>query len=197
MTDKEYREQINVGEDESTPPEKTSADLAASEKDEIPRTPAGPLGDLYAVPVRRRQPKSYQPADPSPSADYVSLPPGWEKHEGDYQILIYYGLHMIKFTICYFIFSDNDGPYYWHIKSGTIQREAPTVVSGEYDGELGSEVPNDGVMTSSVIRSTTSSALDIECDDRKRREELAFKFDFYNRICLKIKQLIYIMLQSL
>ncbi|XP_063708541.1 amyloid beta precursor protein binding family B member 1-like isoform X2 [Culicoides brevitarsis] len=30
------------------------------------------------------------------------LPPGWEKHE------------------------DNEGPYYWHIKSGTIQREPPT-----------------------------------------------------------------------
>lgn len=29
------------------------------------------------------------------------LPCGWEKHE------------------------DNDGPYYWHIKSGTIQREPP------------------------------------------------------------------------
>lgn len=29
------------------------------------------------------------------------LPYGWEKHE------------------------DNDGPYYWHIKSGTIQREPP------------------------------------------------------------------------
>lgn len=29
------------------------------------------------------------------------LPPGWEKHE------------------------DNNGPYYWHIKSGTIQREPP------------------------------------------------------------------------
>lgn len=25
------------------------------------------------------------------------------------------------------LFSDNDGPYYWHIKSGTIQREAPLV----------------------------------------------------------------------
>jgi len=29
------------------------------------------------------------------------LPLGWEKHE------------------------DDDGPYYWHIKSGTIQREPP------------------------------------------------------------------------
>ena len=24
-----------------------------------------------------------------------------------------------------FCYSDKDGPYYWHIKSGTIQREAP------------------------------------------------------------------------
>lgn len=31
----------------------------------------------------------------------TDLPMGWEKHE------------------------DNDGPYYWHIKSGTIQREPP------------------------------------------------------------------------
>lgn len=23
------------------------------------------------------------------------------------------------------IFADNDGPYYWHIKSGTIQRDPP------------------------------------------------------------------------
>lgn len=68
--------------------------------------------------------------------------------------------------------SDNDGPYYWHIKSGTIQREAPTnVVSNNSIGEI----PREGAMTSSVTRSTTSSALDIDCEDRKRRDELAFK----------------------
>lgn len=38
------------------------------------------------------------------------LPFGWEKHE------------------------DNDGPYYWHIKSGTIQREPPL-----FPKELGSQ----------------------------------------------------------
>lgn len=64
------------------------------------------------------------------------------------------------------MFVDNDGPYYWHIKSGTIQREIPTHVPG-----VGNDVP----VTSSVTRSTTSSALDVECDDRKRREELALK----------------------
>lgn len=35
------------------------------------------------------------------------LPPGWEKHE------------------------DNNGPYYWHIKSGTIQREPPIWPKGQ------------------------------------------------------------------
>jgi hypothetical protein len=25
------------------------------------------------------------------------------------------------------MFADNDGPYYWHIKSGTIQREPPEI----------------------------------------------------------------------
>lgn len=28
-------------------------------------------------------------------------------------------------TNYFFRHSDNDGPYYWHIKSGTIQREPP------------------------------------------------------------------------
>lgn len=40
------------------------------------------------------------------------LPFGWEKHE------------------------DNDGPYYWHIKSGTIQREPPTWPRGQDAKEL-------------------------------------------------------------
>jgi len=34
---------------------------------------------------------------------FLSLPPGWERHD------------------------DTNGPYYWHIKSGTIQRDPPTV----------------------------------------------------------------------
>ena len=31
----------------------------------------------------------------------------------------------IKFKNFYFYFQDSDGPYYWHIKSGTIQRQPP------------------------------------------------------------------------
>lgn len=31
---------------------------------------------------------------------------------------------------------DNDGPYYWHIKSGTIQREPP-----EYSGKNEPKTP--------------------------------------------------------
>lgn len=90
--------------------------------------------DLYALPNKRSLPKSdaitaatnnrsctdktddckvYEVAsddeyDNKNSSDSIEdkdantdLPFGWEKHE------------------------DNDGPYYWHIKSGTIQREPP------------------------------------------------------------------------
>lgn len=39
------------------------------------------------------------------NVDDSVLPPGWEKHD------------------------DSNGPYYWHVKSGTIQRERPTLNS--------------------------------------------------------------------
>lgn len=26
-----------------------------------------------------------------------------------------------------------DGPYYWHIKSGTIQRDAPVLINGSHE----------------------------------------------------------------
>ncbi|XP_047538878.1 protein Fe65 homolog isoform X4 [Vanessa atalanta] len=91
-----------------------------------------------------------------------TLPPGWEKHE------------------------DNDGPYYWHIKSGTIQREIPKMppiearesrISMVRDCSNLSDIKYEGAMTSSVTRSTTSGALDhVDQDyERKRREEVAYK----------------------
>ncbi|XP_045489409.1 protein Fe65 homolog isoform X2 [Pieris rapae] len=89
-----------------------------------------------------------------------TLPPGWEKHE------------------------DNDGPYYWHIKSGTIQREIPKMppiearesrISMVRDCSNLSEVKYDGPMTSSVTRSTTSGALDQDAQEAKRKEEMAYK----------------------
>lgn len=103
------------------------------------------------------------------------LPPGWEKHE------------------------DNDGPYYWHIKSGTIQREPPVwpkdvpkelktpVISpnpspflvtmrnhNHMSGSrnLGRMQDNNHVL--SVTRSNTSMALDQD-EERRRKEELAYK----------------------
>lgn len=65
--------------------------------------------DIYAViakkspnkeDVRANSPKEQDTAITDDSTD--KLPHGWQKHE------------------------DEDGPYYWHIKSGTIQRELPT-----------------------------------------------------------------------
>lgn len=77
------------------------------------------------------------------------------------------------------IFSlDNDGPYYWHIKSGTIQREAPLMMADDARRsstdilDRSSKLENN--IISSVTRSSTSSALDQELDDRKKRD-LAYK----------------------
>lgn len=99
------------------------------------------------------------------------LPPGWEKHE------------------------DNDGPYYWHIKSGTIQREPPVWPKDaqELKTPVISPNPSPFMVTmrnhvpasrnlgrapdnhvSSVTRSNTSMALDQD-DERRRKEELAYK----------------------
>ncbi|KAL4702227.1 hypothetical protein ACJJTC_012484, partial [Scirpophaga incertulas] len=85
------------------------------------------------------------------------LPPGWEKHE------------------------DSDGPYYWHIKSGTIQRETPRMPPESREARLSmvdalGDAKYDGAMTGSVTRSTTSGALDsVEQDERRRKEEMSYK----------------------
>ncbi|RVE52302.1 hypothetical protein evm_003092 [Chilo suppressalis] len=145
--------QQNGGE-ESPPPEKERADQEDTEKSHsspVPHSAEGPNDDLYAIPVKLRPKKEH-------------LPPGWEKHE------------------------DNDGPYYWHIKSGTIQREVPKMppveakdsrISMVRDCSNLSEVNKyEGVMTSSVTRSTTSGALDHvdrQEEDRRRKEEMSYK----------------------
>ena len=41
-----------------------------------------------------------------------ALPPGWERH------------------------SDSEGAYYWHVKSGTIQRERPPNTGGQGDDDM-------------------------------------------------------------
>ncbi|KAG8243516.1 negative regulation of thymidylate synthase biosynthetic process [Homalodisca vitripennis] len=126
----------------------------------IPHVPGQLNNDLYAVPVKRRSPPSSPakaaPAPPSPCDQ--DLPAGWERHE------------------------DNDGPYYWHIKSGTIQRDPPecdgsgkheprTPLVKEAETVLNS-YQQSGVV-SLVTRSNTSSAL--EDLDTRKKEELAFK----------------------
>lgn len=101
------------------------------------------------------------------------LPPGWEKHE------------------------DKEGPYYWHIKSGTIQREPPVWPKDaqELKTPIISPNPSPFLVTMrnhnhvsahrnagrmhdnhimSVTRSNTSMALDQD-DERRRKEELAYK----------------------
>lgn len=48
---------------------------------------------------------------------------------------------------------DNDGPYYWHIKSGTIQREAPILPcsEGKTDSRLNFSKESDNVIMTLVV----------------------------------------------
>ncbi|KAK3099571.1 hypothetical protein FSP39_006387 [Pinctada imbricata] len=62
----------------------------------------GPLNDdVYAVVDKSPKQESSEETTPTEEKS-EDLPPGWQKCE------------------------DEDGPYYWHIKSGTIQREPPS-----------------------------------------------------------------------
>ncbi|XP_054260441.1 protein Fe65 homolog isoform X2 [Macrosteles quadrilineatus] len=128
----------------------------------IPHIPGQLNNDLYAVPVKRRSPpgtpEKVASAPPSPDVPNHDLPAGWERHE------------------------DNDGPYYWHIKSGTIQRDPPesdstgkneprTPLVKDAESVL-SAYQQTGVV-SLVTRSNTSYAL--EDLDTRKKEDLAFK----------------------
>lgn len=50
------------------------------------------------------------------------------------------------------IITDNDGPYYWHIKSGTIQREAPLIpcTEGKTDSRLNFSKESDNVSSTQI-----------------------------------------------
>lgn len=118
------------------------ADNETTEMGGVPHVEGGLNSELYAVPVKRRQPKDQKnnavlqnnaPEKPSEvdanecEDKDENLPPGWQKHEGGYHLgsldctieirSIYYAM----FLFC----SDENGPYYWHVKSGNIQREPP------------------------------------------------------------------------
>ncbi|XP_039294670.1 LOW QUALITY PROTEIN: protein Fe65 homolog, partial [Nilaparvata lugens] len=104
--------------------------------------------------------EEYEEEEPPSSPTDPDLPAGWEKHE------------------------DNDGPYYWHIKSGTIQRDPPESALDEprtplvKDAETVLTSYQQTGVVSLVTRSNTSSALDSELEGKKkeeRKEELALK----------------------
>ncbi|XP_011684436.1 PREDICTED: amyloid beta A4 precursor protein-binding family B member 2-like [Wasmannia auropunctata] len=149
-------------------------DNETAEMGGVPHVEGGLNSELYAVPVKRRQPKDQKnnailqnntqekPADVD-SADSEdkdeNLPPGWQKHE------------------------DENGPYYWHVKSGNIQREPPEApLHSKTEARRSLVKDNDSInnfhtlsgMVNTVTRSNTSSALDQELEN-KRKVELALK----------------------
>ncbi|KAF0299244.1 Protein Fe65 [Amphibalanus amphitrite] len=118
---------------------------------DIPHFTGELTDDLYALPVKKSTVDG--PAAPAAAGDQPTLPSGWERHE------------------------DNDGPYYWHIKSGTIQREPPPSPPEDAkpqpvkDSESSSGISS-GSAGSGVTRSSTSSAL---ADLDRRHVEYADK----------------------
>ncbi|XP_018344122.1 PREDICTED: protein Fe65 homolog isoform X2 [Trachymyrmex septentrionalis] len=149
-------------------------DNETTEMGGVPHVEGGLNSELYAVPVKRRQPKDQKnnailqnntqekPADmdSTDSEDKdENLPPGWQKHE------------------------DENGPYYWHVKSGNIQREPPEApLHSKTEARRSLVKDNDSInnfhtlsgMVNTVTRSNTSSALDQELEN-KRKVELALK----------------------
>ncbi|XP_037069820.1 protein Fe65 homolog isoform X2 [Pollicipes pollicipes] len=115
---------------------------------DIPHFTGELTDDLYALPVKKGA-----ALESTGAGDAEPLPPGWEKHE------------------------DNDGPYYWHIKSGTIQREPPPTPADDgkrvptKDSESSSGISS-GSAGSGVTRSSTSSAI---ADLDRRHVEYADK----------------------
>lgn len=139
--------------------------------------------DIYASPNKRVSEQStdssdkdlplethnHETPDTQPNND-ENLPPGWERHE------------------------DNDGPYYWHIKSGTITRTPPErddTSSNGSETQTTAAPPTEhppvvmrqkkqhpepeqmsGNMGGSVTRSNTSSALSELSDPRPRSSAL-------------------------
>ncbi|CAG0879085.1 unnamed protein product [Darwinula stevensoni] len=105
----------------------------------IPHIPGKVNNDLYAVPVKRRS------GEKSTFFADSSLPPGWERHE------------------------DENGPYYWHVKSGTIQRDLPSQESFESSSYRHSLANlEEALKAVTVPRSLTSDMLaDIDSRDHK------------------------------
>nr|XP_012138278.1 PREDICTED: amyloid beta A4 precursor protein-binding family B member 2-like isoform X6 [Megachile rotundata] len=150
------------------------ADNETTDMGGVPHVEGGLNSELYAVPVKRRQPKDQKNnaslqnnAQEKPSEVDTNecedkdenLPPGWQKHE------------------------DENGPYYWHVKSGNIQREPPEALPHSKRESRRSLIKdNDSInnfhtlsgMVNTVTRSNTSSALDQELEN-KRKVELALK----------------------
>ncbi|XP_029674687.1 protein Fe65 homolog isoform X2 [Formica exsecta] len=150
-------------------PDNETADMGG-----VPHVEGGLNSELYAVPVKRRQPKDQKnnailqnntqekptDVDSTDSEDKdENLPSGWQKHE------------------------DENGPYYWHVKSGNIQREPPEApLHSKTEARRSLVKDNDSInnfhtlsgMVNTVTRSNTSSALDQELEN-KRKMELALK----------------------
>lgn len=149
-----------------------SMDTATTEETPlIPHIPGQLNNDLYAVLVKRNKGdqnngSSSKPSTPSEDKKDKDtsipeiLPPGWERHE------------------------DNDGPYYWHIKSGTIQREPPPPMPPNLK-EIKTSISKDSQIaksTSSTSLSTSTLISSVNGQTESAQSKEAFKRQSYPRV---------------
>ncbi|KAG0693866.1 Protein Fe65 [Chionoecetes opilio] len=133
----------------------TSSQQSRHSPTHIPHMTPADTQDLYALPVKRGSGQGGDGGEEKADLPIEDpLPAGWEKHE------------------------DNDGPYYWHIKSGTITRTPPepsqTVPAAPLRAERRAREAdqNSGSVGGTVTRSNTSSALSELSDSRPRTAAL-------------------------
>ncbi|VDM64436.1 unnamed protein product [Angiostrongylus costaricensis] len=75
------------------------------------------LENQYSKPLRVNPPTSVSP--PHVDDELTQLPPGWEKHQG--------GFFLFYLSPIFSYYDPSGFSYYWHVDSGTIQREPPVI----------------------------------------------------------------------
>ncbi|XP_076033208.1 protein Fe65 homolog [Oratosquilla oratoria] len=128
----------------------------------IPHMTVGNAEDLYALPVKRsaqqgkqetqqqqQEEENTQETEKTDNNPEEALPPGWEKHE------------------------DNDGPYYWHIKSGTITRTPPPPVHASNNAAATTTTTTTAAITTSnsIANSTPAPVATLRHEKRTKDGE--------------------------
>ncbi|KAJ8938632.1 hypothetical protein NQ318_015931 [Aromia moschata] len=130
--------------------------------------------DLYAVPMKKSNHKSSEhiTKTTSPEKEWDTqneLPPGWEKHEGKatYTLITYMYIMMAPIIGISKVEQYKEKFQFWKMKKIEKSDSKCAIKETDLIPTFDSSI--------SVTRSSTSSALDLDSEDRKRKEEIVLK----------------------